>query len=422
MELPIVITSELIFDSEPETYNEPVIVWLPIKTLEPVVERVSILVVWVTSIWEEPLTTKSEFSLSFTLESKFVIVSAFTCDEPLNTLSPLISKYRKSKDAVNCSPVEPDTTLSPLVFKNSLSSDSENASCAIKRESTDCEKSPSIKSKRESTEDENVVSISSNRVSTELEKVVKFSLEDERIPLSLVIWTEDEITLSKSNLVFTLESKLVIVSASTWDDPLNTLSPLISKYRKSKDAVNCSPVEPLTRFGLPVISSNATESAVTPVNSEPSPLNPTDEDTCAFKMNDCVASSHIKDFPAPSISIPLPSASAELVEPLATVISLSLIYKSEVCISVAVPNTVKSPLTITLPLAVISLKVTFEVFDKSWLITSSCALFEWVCESPSKESNRESTEDEWDVKPVTSLICIWEEPDTKVCVPLEISS
>ena len=42
--------------------------------------------------WDEPDITVSSFNLSFTLLSKFVIVLAFTCSEPLNTPSPLISK------------------------------------------------------------------------------------------------------------------------------------------------------------------------------------------------------------------------------------------------------------------------------------------------------------------------------------------
>ena len=64
----------------------------------------------------EPLTTASASNLAFTLESKFVIVSAFTWDEPLITPSPFISKYLLSKSVCNWD--EPLTTVSEfsLVF------------------------------------------------------------------------------------------------------------------------------------------------------------------------------------------------------------------------------------------------------------------------------------------------------------------
>ena len=73
----------------------------------------------------EPDKTPSEFILSFTLVSKFVIVFAFTCEEqtlhhlevnqlfvePDTTESPFISKNTPS----NCA--EEDITPSPLVFR-----------------------------------------------------------------------------------------------------------------------------------------------------------------------------------------------------------------------------------------------------------------------------------------------------------------
>ena len=123
--------------------------------------------------------------------------------------------------------------------------------------------------------------------------------------------------------------------------------------------------------------------------------------------------SHFNDFPAPSISIPAPSAAAESAEPLATVISLSSILNSVEEISVAAPKTVKLPVTWTSPVKSPSAKVTLSDVDNPWLIPSSVDLFacEWdtalsksnllsidVERGPSIVSNLPSTEDEYEEK------------------------
>ena len=86
--------------------------------------------------------------------------------------------------------------------------------------------------------------------------------------------------------------------------------------------------------------------------------------------------SHCNDLLAPSISIPAPSAAAESTEPLATVINLSSILNSVEEISVAEPNTVKSPVIVTSPVNEPVLNFTFYVVDKFLFIVSSCDLFE----------------------------------------------
>ena len=108
-------------------------------------------------------------------------------------------------------------------------------------------------------------------------------------------------------------------------------------------------------------------------------MNPTDELTFAFNTNEVVLWSHCNDTPAPSISIPAPSAAAESTEPLATVINLSSILNSVVEISVAEPNTVKLPVTWISPVKSPSAKVTLSDVDNPWLIPSSVDLFECVC-------------------------------------------
>ena len=179
---------------------------------------------------------------------------------------------------------------------------------------------------------------------------------------------------------------------------------MISKYLKSNDWVTCD--EPDTILLPP----NTILPCGISVNSEPSPLNPTDELTFASKTNESVASSHFNDLLAPAISNPAPSAWAEFWEPLATVINLSSIVNSEVPISVAAPNTVKSPVIVTSPLAVISLNNTFDVVLRFWFIVSSSVLFECVWETPSRVSNLESKDVETDVPTNKSLT--WSEPLT----------
>ena len=76
-------------------------------------------------------------------------------------------------------------------------------------------------------------------------------------------------------------------------------------------------------------------------------MNPTDELTCASNTKLLVPWLHFNDLFAPATSNPAPSAAAESAEPLATVINLSSILNSEVCISVAEPKTVKLPVTWT---------------------------------------------------------------------------
>ena len=117
--------------------------------------------------------------------------------------------------------------------------------------------------------------------------------------------------------------------------------------------------------------------------------------------------SHCSDLLAPSISNPAPSAAAESAEPLATVISLSSILNSVEEISVAEPNTVKSPVIVTSPVNEPVLNVTFDVVDKFWFIVSSCDLFECVWISPSKETILESKDVETAV-PANKLL-IWDE-------------
>ena len=69
--------------------------------------------------------------------------------------------------------------------------------------------------------------------------------------------------------------------------------------------------------GLFKILVYSISSAVTPVRFEPSPLNPTEELTCASNTNCDVPCSHSKDLSAPSIVIPAPSAAEESTAPLA---------------------------------------------------------------------------------------------------------
>ena len=76
--------------------------------------------------------------------------------------------------------------------------------------------------------------------------------------------------------------------------------------------------------------------------------------------------SQTKDLLAPSISKPAPSDAAESAEPLATVINLSSILNSEVCISVAEPKTDKFPVTVTLPVNEPVLNVTLSVVEIPW--------------------------------------------------------
>ena len=143
----------------------------------------------VTSTCEEPLITVSVFSTSTICDEPDTIPlgnapisKKFTCWDDVNTLSPLISKYLKSKDEVSWD--EPETTL-PI-------------------------KSAVI------------------------------------LPFVMVKFTVDESVDCET--IF--ESLFDISPNSTWDEPLNTLSPLISKYLKSKDEVTWD--EPLT---IPPITS-----------------------------------------------------------------------------------------------------------------------------------------------------------------------
>ena len=85
--------------------------------------------------------------------------------------------------------------------------------------------------------------------------------------------------------------------------------------------------EPLKRVGLFKILVYSISSAVTPVRFEPSPLNPTDELTCASNTNCDVLWSHSKDLLAPSIVIPAPFAADESAAPLAISKFLSSILR-----------------------------------------------------------------------------------------------
>ena len=90
-----------------------------------------------------------------------------------------------------------------------------------------------------------------------------------------------------------LYQSLLLSLKFTCKDSEITLSPFISKYLLSNEDVTWS--EPLTKVGRPVIFVYATDAAVTLVNSEPSPLNPTDELTFESIKIDELVSSHVMD-------------------------------------------------------------------------------------------------------------------------------
>ena len=83
------------------------------------------------------------------------------------------------------------------------------------------------------------------------------------------------------------------------------------------------------------------------------------------KLNLVLAWFQVIDSLAPAISIPAPSAAAESDEPLATVINLSSILRSETANSTESPNTFKFPLIVTLLKEALA-KLTLEFVFTFW--------------------------------------------------------